>query len=334
METNFKLNDKRVLKTYTRVCRNFVKNTDTKVNVTDGKVLGNFTEKNNFTCSRCKLILGTRAGLQRHVKKCDNNHLRMMLFYPSVAKEFAQGYMVRTLGVDSSPSFVCVDCSRSFPNHRHLKAHRKVHQDVVESHVDESSRPNVKPELPGTMMEESHDHPHGREVLPSVEHELPGQIVGESHDHSHGKEALPCRILLNYLENLTNTHKAYEKEISSILVPGMMQMPQNLLTSTSAQGSGGAQHQLMSQSPAARICKEGTDGRTRAKDKYRLVYSDHQRLELEKEFHYNRYITIRRKAELAQALTLSEQQVKVWFQNRRVKERKQGCQDIRDLSMK
>ena len=54
------------------------------------------------------------------------------------------------------------------------------------------------------------------------------------------------------------------------------------------------------------------------------MYSDHQRLELEKEFHYSRYITIRRKAELAQSLALSERQVKIWFQNRRAKERKQN----------
>lgn len=63
-------------------------------------------------------------------------------------------------------------------------------------------------------------------------------------------------------------------------------------------------------------------GKTRTKDKYRVVYSDHQRLELEKEYHTSRYITIRRKTELAQVLQLSERQVKIWFQNRRAKERK------------
>ncbi|NXG60543.1 CDX2 protein, partial [Hemiprocne comata] len=68
--------------------------------------------------------------------------------------------------------------------------------------------------------------------------------------------------------------------------------------------------------------------KTRTKDKYRVVYTDHQRLELEKEFHYSRYITIRRKAELASNLGLSERQVcptsglPCSRQNRRAKERK------------
>nr|P81193.1 RecName: Full=Homeobox protein CDX; AltName: Full=Caudal-type homeobox protein; AltName: Full=LSCDX [Lineus sanguineus] len=57
-------------------------------------------------------------------------------------------------------------------------------------------------------------------------------------------------------------------------------------------------------------------------DKYRVVYTDYQRLELEKEFHYSRYITMNRKAELAKSLDLTERQIKIWFQNRRAKERK------------
>lgn len=69
--------------------------------------------------------------------------------------------------------------------------------------------------------------------------------------------------------------------------------------------------------------RSSVPGKTRTKDKYRVVYTDHQRVELEKEFYYSRYITIRRKAELASNLGLSERQVKIWFQNRRAKERKQ-----------
>ncbi|XP_053570470.1 homeobox protein CDX-4-like [Bombina bombina] len=63
-------------------------------------------------------------------------------------------------------------------------------------------------------------------------------------------------------------------------------------------------------------------GNTRTKEKYRVVYTDHQRLELEKEFLSNKYITIRRKSEIALSLGLSDRQVKIWFQNRRAKERK------------
>ncbi len=54
------------------------------------------------------------------------------------------------------------------------------------------------------------------------------------------------------------------------------------------------------------FCKTG---KTRTKDKYRVVYSEIQRLELEKEFMYSKYITIKRKAELSQTLVLSERQV-------------------------
>lgn len=54
-------------------------------------------------------------------------------------------------------------------------------------------------------------------------------------------------------------------------------------------------------------------GKTRTKDKYRVVYTDQQRQELEKEFQCNRYITMRRKSELSVALGLTERQVRGWM---------------------
>jgi len=68
-------------------------------------------------------------------------------------------------------------------------------------------------------------------------------------------------------------------------------------------------------------------GKTRTKDKYRIVYTELQKVELEKEFLYNQYITIQRKAELAASIGLSDRQVKIWFQNRRAKERKHKKQN-------